>query len=165
MTGPVQRSSPAVQSRVQSPGFTPTPINQALDVDQYPLPKPTDLFTTLAGGNILDLLQAYQQRTLVEETKKLVTIDTHCRLCRYTPFGVASAPARFQKLVLQGILCVICYIDGILVTGTSDEDHLRNLATVLFKFVHSYSPPSTAYCRSQKAFNQAKQALYSSCSL
>ena len=25
-------------------------VNGALDVDQYPLPKPTDLFATLAGG-------------------------------------------------------------------------------------------------------------------
>ena len=32
--------------------------------------------------------------------------------------------------VLQGIPHVICYIDDILVTGMSDEDHLRNLATV-----------------------------------
>ena len=42
-------------------------INQALDVDQYPLPKPEDLFTTLAGGkkfSKLDLSQAYQQLPL-----------------------------------------------------------------------------------------------------
>jgi len=33
--------------------------------------------------------------------------------------------------VLQGLPHVICYIDDILVTGTSDGDHLKNLATVL----------------------------------
>ena len=32
--------------------------------------------------------------------------------------------------VLQGIPHVICYTDDILVRGTSDEDHLHNLATV-----------------------------------
>jgi hypothetical protein len=32
--------------------------------------------------------------------------------------------------VLQGIPHVICYIDDILVTKTSAEDHLRNPATV-----------------------------------
>ena len=36
--------------------------NGALDVDQYPLPNPCKLFTTLAGGKVftkLDLSQAY----------------------------------------------------------------------------------------------------------
>ena len=114
-------------------------INQALDVDQYPLPKPDDLFATLAGGKKftkLDLTQAYQQLKLDEESTKYVTINTHCGLYRYTrlPFGIASAPAIFQKLmdsVLQGLPHVICYIDDILVTGTSDDDHLKNLSTVL----------------------------------
>ena len=39
-------------------------INQALSVEQYPLPKPENLFTTLAGGQAfskLDLSQAYLQ--------------------------------------------------------------------------------------------------------
>ena len=48
------------------------------------------------------------------------------------PFGVASAPAIFQKLmdsVLEGIPHVICYIDDILVTGTRDQDHF----TTVFK--------------------------------
>ena len=66
---------------------------------------------------------------------KYVTINTHRGLYRCTrlPFGVASAPALFQKLmdsVLQGIQHVICYIDNILVTSSSGEEHLRNLATV-----------------------------------
>ena len=35
-------------------------VNKLLDVDQYPLPKPADLFATLAGGQLftkLDLTQ------------------------------------------------------------------------------------------------------------
>ena len=104
-------------------------INQALDVDQYPLPKLEDLFASLAGGkkfSKLDLSQAYQQLPLDEESTKFVTINTHRGLYRYTrlPFGVGSAPALFQKLmdtVLQGIPHVICYIDDILVTGTSSR--------------------------------------------
>ena len=90
-------------------------INQALDVNQYPLPKPEDLFATLAGGKTfskLDLSQAYQQLRLDEESAKYVTVNTHLGLYRYNrlPFGIASAPALFQKLmdtVLQGIPHVI----------------------------------------------------------
>ena len=55
-------------------------INSSLDVDQYPLPKPDHLFATLAGGKKftkLDLSQAYQQLLLDDESKELVTINTH----------------------------------------------------------------------------------------
>ena len=114
-------------------------INQALDVDQYPLPKPEDLFATLSSGvtfTKLDLSQAYLQLPLEENSKKYATVNTHQGLYQYNrlPFGIASAPAVFQRLmdsILQGIPGVTCYIDDILVTGTSQEDHLRNLGQVL----------------------------------
>ena len=51
-------------------------INQALDVDQYPLPKPDDLFATLTGCKKftkLDLSQAYQQLELDEDSSQYVT--------------------------------------------------------------------------------------------
>ena len=49
------------------------------------------------------------------------------------PSGIASAPALFQKTmdsVLQGIKHVVCYIDDILVTGSNESEHLRNLEQV-----------------------------------
>ena len=45
-------------------------INQALTVDQYPLPKPEDLFASLTGGKVFTkghLSQAYLQLQLDEE--------------------------------------------------------------------------------------------------
>lgn len=76
-------------------------LNPVLQVDQHPIPKPEDTFTSLAVGKLfttLDLSQAYQQLMLNEESKKLVTICTHLGLFRYNwlPFGVALAPAIFQ---------------------------------------------------------------------
>ena len=114
-------------------------INPALDIDQYPLPKPEDLFATLAGGanfTKLDLSQAYQQLTLHKDSMQYFTINTHRGLYRYNclPFGISSTPAIFQKLtdtVLQGIPRVICYLDDILITGRNDEEHLTSLSTVL----------------------------------
>ena len=114
-------------------------INPHLQIDQYPLPKPSDLFSCLTGGQSftkLDLTAAYQQMRLDEESAKLVTINTHQGLyefCRL-PFGVASAPAVFQRAmdaILQGIPFVICYLDDILVSGRSDDEHLKNLEEVL----------------------------------
>ena len=113
-------------------------VNQVLDVEQYPLPKPEDLFATLAGGKLfskLDLSQAYLQLPLDEASKPYVAINTHKGLytCTRLPFGVASAPAIFQKLmdtVLQGIPGVVCYIDDILISGADEETHLRTLGQV-----------------------------------
>ena len=75
-------------------------VNQALVVDQYPLPKPSDLFATLAGGKWftkLDLAQAYTQMELDEESRQYVAFNTHHGLYQYLrlPFGIASAPAVF----------------------------------------------------------------------
>ena len=117
-------------------------LNPVLEVDQYPLPRSVDLFATLAGGKsftTLDLSHAYQQLILEESSHKFVTVNTHRGLYRYArlPFGVASALAMFQKTMdtlLQGIPGVICYIGDILVTGTSEEEHLQNLTKVLDKF-------------------------------
>ena len=52
-------------------------INQSLEVDKYPLPKPEDLFTTLGGGKVfskLDLSQAYLQLQLDETSTNYTTI-------------------------------------------------------------------------------------------
>ena len=53
---------PKPDGRIRICGDFKVTINQALSVDQYPLPKPEDLFTTLTGGQKftkLDLSQAY----------------------------------------------------------------------------------------------------------
>ena len=67
---------------------------------------------------------------------KYVTINTHQGLYQFTrlPFGIASAPAIFQRLmdkILHGLRGVMCYIDDTLMTGKDDEEHLRHLAAVL----------------------------------
>ncbi|KAL5503444.1 hypothetical protein EMCRGX_G010396 [Ephydatia muelleri] len=83
-------------------------VNSASDIESYPLPRIDDLLSSLAGARVftkLDLAHAYLQLALDEESKKLVTVSTHKGLFRYNrlPFGVASAPAIFQR-VIEGIL-------------------------------------------------------------
>ena len=70
-------------------------IKPVLQVDQYPVPKVDDLFTTLAEGqrfSKLDLSQAYQLVLMEEESHKYVMINTHKGLYRYIrlPFGITS---------------------------------------------------------------------------
>ena len=113
-------------------------VNQALDVEEYPLPTPEDLFSTLSGGKYfskLDLSQAYLQVPVDEASKPYLTVNTHRGLYVYNrlPFGVASAPAMFQQImdtVLQGVEGVTCYIDDILVSSCDEESHFQRLQQV-----------------------------------
>ena len=112
-------------------------VNQVLAVE-YPLLTPEKLFLTLSGGKIfskLGLSQAYLQLPVQKEPKPYLTITTHEGLYVYNslPFGVASAPVIFQKLmdkVLQGISGVICHIDDILICSADEETHLSPLEKV-----------------------------------
>ena len=130
---------PKKDGKIRICGDYKVTINPILEVDQYPQPRPTDLFATLAGGKYfskLDLSQAYNQIQVDAESQIFLAINTHRGLYRYTrlPFGVASAPAIFQKnmdIILQGIDNVICYIDDILISGKTEEEHLKTLSQVL----------------------------------
>ena len=114
-------------------------VNQASKLDQYPIPRVEDLFSALSGGNTflkLDMRQAYQQIELDEESKQFVVVNTHKGLFRYNrlPFGVSAAPAIFQRVMeslLQGMTGVVAYLDDILVTGKTEEEHLTRLEEVL----------------------------------
>ena len=76
------------------------------------------------------------QLPLDDESKELVTVNTLKGLFQYNrlPFGIASAPAIFQRCMdslLQRIEGVSIYIDDILITGSSVEEHLQTLDEVL----------------------------------
>ncbi len=98
-----------------------------------------ELFTKLAGGVVftkLDLKQAYQQLPLDDKAADLLTINTHRRLfraCRLQ-FGVSTAVSIFQRFMdtlLAGITGVQPYLDDILISGKTMEDHNTRLRAVL----------------------------------
>ena len=130
---------PKGDGRIRVCGDYKVTCNPCLEPDQYPLPNPNDLFASLAGGQSfskVDLSEAYLQISLTEESRACVTINTHQGLYRYTrlPFGVSAAPAIFQRTmdtILQGVPHTVCYLDDILVTGSTQQEHLENLDEVL----------------------------------
>ncbi|PAA81343.1 hypothetical protein BOX15_Mlig024196g4 [Macrostomum lignano] len=113
-------------------------VNPQLEVDKYPLPRLEEIFATLNGGKYftkLDISQAFLQLELEESCRRFTTINTHLGLFQYNrlTMGLASAPAQIQEAmekILQG-LDVVVYIDDILVSGTSLEDHDNRLNAVL----------------------------------
>ncbi|XP_060587297.1 uncharacterized protein K02A2.6-like [Ruditapes philippinarum] len=71
-----------------------------------------------------------------DESKKFLTISTHKGLFRYNRlvFGVASAPAIFQRLIeqiMEDIPNVQVILDDMIITGSDDKEHLEILEQVL----------------------------------
>ena len=135
-------------------GFSST-VNPVSKLDKYPIPHIEDLFAMLKKGKTftkIDLSQAYQQIPLDVASKKFVVINTHKGLFGYTclPYGISSAPGIFQRTIenlLQGIPGVAVYIDDILVTGATEEQHLKSLDEVLRRLFESGLKAKKAKCK------------------
>ena len=98
-----------------------------------------DLLTKLGKGDKftkLDLSQAYHQLELAPECRKYTTINTIKGLYQYTrlPFGIHSAVSIFQRVMdetLSDLPNCGGYLDDVLCTGKTSEEHERNVHQVL----------------------------------
>ena len=86
----------------------------------------------------LDMSQVYQQIELDETSRKNTMINTHRGLFEYKrlPFGILLAPAVFQHIMdnlLQVIQGVVVYLDDVLITRKTEQEHLATVDTVLSK--------------------------------
>ena len=123
-TAPMRHIRKADQT-TRSCGDYAVTVNPQLNVPQYPIPFPEDVFQKLRGRKLftkLDLRNVYQQLLIDEGSQRYVYINTHRSLYRYRklPFGIASSPAIFQRTmdtIPQGIDNVACIQDNILITG------------------------------------------------
>lgn len=130
---------PKKDGSVRICGNYKTTVNPVLDQVPPPNINVEDILANLSGGIVfstLDLAHAYNQIELDEESKKFLVISTYKGLFRQNRlvFGITSAPAIWQNTieqVLQGLPGVQVYLDDILVTGRTPEEHLANLDRVL----------------------------------
>ena len=114
-------------------------VNKVTPLEQYPLPKAEELFTKFQGSTIfsqLDLKSAYNQLPLDEKSRKYLAINTHRGILVPTRlgFGYASAPAVFQRYMetlLSGIPGVGVFLDDVVVSGKSPQEHKAALEEVL----------------------------------
>ena len=110
-------------------------VNPQLETHRQPLPLPEDLMRKLGGGygfTKIDLADAYNQIALGPESQRRLALSTHkgVLLQMRLPFGISSAPGYFQEIMEQltgDLPGVAVYLDDILISGTTAEEHLKNL--------------------------------------
>ena len=103
-----------------------------------PLPKIDEIYARLRGATIfsaLDMTSGYHHMELSEEAKPksafITTVDKY--QFNRCPFGLAQAPAYFQRLVnkvLVGLPFTFGYLDDILIYSEDIKDHLVHLRMV-----------------------------------
>lgn len=116
-----------------------TGLNANIEPNQYPLPTPEEILADCHDKTIfthLDLSDAYLQVEIDDESKELLTVNTHKGLYKFnrlTP-GIKSAPGAFQRIMDQlcaGIDGAKAYIDDIMLASKSVDEHKINLERLL----------------------------------
>ena len=138
-------------------------VNQVAKLDRYPIPRIEDLYAQLGNGTSytkLDMRHAYEQIELHPESRKYVTINTPRGLFTYKrlPYGVSSAPGIYQRVMdslLKGIKNTMVYLDDVLVTGRTNEEHLQTLDLVMERLM------SAGFClKRQKCHFMVEEVEY-----
>ena len=110
-------------------------------ISLIPLPKIDELYAKLKGYKVflsLDLRSGYYHIRLTDSAK-LKSAFVLSSLGKYqfnrVPFGLAQAPAYFQKLindVLKGCNFAMGYLDDIIIYSRSEKEHLEHLLEEIF---------------------------------
>ncbi|XP_063933135.1 uncharacterized protein K02A2.6-like isoform X2 [Zophobas morio] len=116
-------------------------VNRHLREVKYPLPRIEEIFMQLNGGKSftkIDLSDAYNQLVVDQESAKLLAWSTHKGLYKVNrlPFGIVPASAIFQRTLeqtLSGLGGVTNFLDDILVTGKTRQEHKNNLRQVFLR--------------------------------
>ena len=116
-------------------------LNAVTTPDEFPIPRQSEILSSLSGAQVLsslDALSGFTQLELDPDDVEKTAFRTHRGLFQFKrmPFGLRNGPSIFQR-VMQGILsqylwlfCLV-YIDDIVVYSKSYEDHIEHLDLVL----------------------------------
>ncbi|MBW0587438.1 hypothetical protein O181_127153 [Austropuccinia psidii MF-1] len=116
-------------------------INAVTRKNRYPVPPMNQLLTVFNGSTIfskIDLCGAYNLLRIKEGDEHLTAFRTKYGSYEYLvmPFGLTNSPASFQNLVNDIFadfldVFVVVYLDYIMVFSSSEEEHVKHVASVL----------------------------------
>lgn len=112
-----------------------TGLNDQLESCIYPQPTIEEIFTRLSGSVIfskVDLSDAFHQIEVHEDSRKLLTINTHKGLFQYNrlPFGIKSAPGIFQQAIDATIADILMH--------AKSKQELDDIAKTVFERLQSF---------------------------
>lgn len=130
-------------------------LNEVTTKHKYPLPRIDDLLDRLNGGEIfstLDLKAGYWQIPLRAEgkAKTAFTAGTGLYEFQVMPFGLANAPASFQRcmaMALGQLSFALVYLSDIIVFGKCLTEHKEQLRTVFQKLQNAGLKLNHAKCK------------------
>ena len=116
-------------------------VNDASRKDSYPLPRISEVISTLSGARVfstLDLKSGYHQIEMNPEDSPKTAFSTQFGLFEWKvmPMGLSGSPSTFQRLMdllMTGLAWrgVLVYLDDLLIFGRNHDEHYSNLREVL----------------------------------
>lgn len=117
----------------------PGDLNQNIKREHYQIPKREEIVSEMAGAQYfskLDAAQGFWQIKLDEESSRYCTFNTPFGRYRFLrmPFGIISASEIFHRAMdnmLEGLEGVRCYVDDVVIWGSTLQEHNQRLSKVL----------------------------------
>ncbi|MBW0529647.1 hypothetical protein O181_069362 [Austropuccinia psidii MF-1] len=112
--------------------------------DRYPIPKTQIALTQISQAvyiTTMDSLKGFHQNVVSPRARKYLRIIVCCGLYEYLrmPLGIKNAPSHFQRMMNEifpeelSEVWLIIYIDDIIISSKTWEEHMNRLSRVLTK--------------------------------
>ena len=119
-------------------------LNKVLHEKHHPLPTFEECMSKVVGGQKwtkIDIRQAYNHLEIHPDDIHLTTLNTHCGQKAWTklPYGLTVSGDYFQEnldVILKGTKMTAWRSDDILISGSDDIEHLRNVNEVFCRLEH-----------------------------